>query len=974
MGTIAVQTQYGSVNFKIAGDRPTVQERLRIDQVLASPQRFLPEDVIKSAQNKRRGIFEGFDYETGIQDAGLRAGLSLAETPQEEEARLASAGLTEEDYVRDPRGRLALTPTGAAKFGVETDKNVVIDERGFSSSDLADLAGLAPEIGGAVGGAIAGQAAIPVPILGAAIGAGIGGAGGNLLEEGIEAASGVSKQTAGEIASDTLTEAAIAATGEGLVGLVARGFGAVARGAGPRALTEDQLRIVGESREMGITPAAGLAGSNALLARAQATSEQIFRGSERTVRNNQAIVRELENLRTAAGTSDPVELGRVLLEASKTANKTVLAAERDAAKTVLNSLESTAKDLGMATKQNKFIDETLYEAFTNAYRAFDDQATAKFSKIDEAIKDAVGNAEVIPTAGVANTARENLRRFQGSIPSGNIGDTVTMLRSLAALKPSSSFTQIYNARKSLNDFLMANPGSNTVQTYGEPLLRQIDAVLNTNNIENALLSSGRAFDEQGIAKVRAAANSFGEARAFYKEGMRKFEEIANVANLNAIRNEIRNGVRVNPAGLMDRLVKPNNPDLLRRAESVLSGTVVDGLTFKDMKREIAGEWLRRAIGNSFSDVDPTKFRGTKFKDALDRLGSTADELFDYKIGSKVAINEIRNLANQMAATSLSKVDDAVLKAVEEAAGPFDMGISVDLLKNVAKAQKEAQETRASALIQKLNRTGVTEMEAAELIANSGTKPDQINRLMKYFADEEQAKQKIRGYYMETVIGDFGDNFLADPSQLKAFGKRIEKEYNSGKLGAVFGNDLAERMNKFGRVLVFNSKSVDGGGLVAANVAINPIQNLGKLAKYSVLGRLLSSDLFYKNLDKQYKALTQGASANERSKVLGQLISQGLSSFVAQSGAQLTESGVNEATNQARALMATYEKQQQEREAQRRQANTPVPQVRPGMGSIVPPQPGQRINQQSSIREQAAQNPAVAATLLGGLGSAALLNR
>ena len=86
-------------------------------------------------------------------------------------------------------------------------------------------------------------------------------------------------------------------------------------------------------------------------------------------------------------------------------------------------------------------------------------------------------------------------------------------------------------------------------------------------IENALLSSGRVFDEQGIAKVRAAANSFGEARAFYKEGMRKFEEIANVANLNAIRNEIRNGVRVNPAGLMDRLVKPNNPDLLRRAES-----------------------------------------------------------------------------------------------------------------------------------------------------------------------------------------------------------------------------------------------------------------------------------------------------------------------------------------------------------------------------------------------------------------------
>lgn len=973
MGTISVQTSLGPVNFKIAGDQPTVQERLKIDQVLANPRRFLPEEVIARSESRRRGMFEGFDYQTGIQDAGLRASLSLAETPEEEITQLANAGLTEEDYVRDPRGRLALTPTGAAKFGVETDKNVVIDERGFSTSDLADFAGLVPEIGGAVSGAIAGQAMIPVPILGAVIGAGVGGAGGSLLEEGVEALTGTSKQTASEIASDAVKEAAIAAAGEGIVGLVARGFGAVARGAGPRALSEDQLRIVGESREMGITPAAGLAGSNALLARAQATSEQIFRGSERTVRNNEAIVRELDNLRSVAGTSDPVELGRILLDAAKTANKTVAEAERNAAKAVLNSLESTAKDLGMATKQNKFIDDTLYEGFFNAYKAFDDQATAKFSKIDEAIKDAVGNAEVIPTGQIARTAQEGLRRFQGSIPSGNIGDTVTMLRALAALKPNSSFTQIYNARKSLNDFLMANPGSNTVQTYGEPLLRQIDAVLGTDNIENALLSSGRVFDNQGIAKVRAAANSFGEARSFYKEGMRKFEEIANVANLNAIRNEIRNGVKVNPAGMMGRLVKPNNPDLLRRAEAVLKGTVVDDLTFQDMKREMGAEWLRRAIGNSFSDLDPTKFRGTKFKDALDKLGSTADELFDYKIGSRPAIEEIRRLADQMAATSLSKVDDAVLKAVEDAAGPFDMGISVDLLKKVAAAQKEATDTRASALIQKLNRTGVTEMEAAELIANSGTKPESINKLMKYFADEEQAKQKIRGYYMENLIGDFGDNFLSDPAQLKAFGKRLEKEFQSGKLGAVFGDQMAERMNKFGRVLVFNSKSVDGGGLVAANVAINPLQNLGKLAKYSVLGRLLSSDLFYKNLDKQYKALTQGASGNERAKALGQLIGQGISSFLAQSTVQSADEGIAEATKQAQALMASYEAQQKEREAQRRQT-TPAPRVRPGISDFAPMQPAPATNRPQDVRERAAENPALAATLLGGLGSAALLNR
>jgi len=974
VGTITVQTQYGSVNFKIAGDRPTVQERLKIDRVLSNPQRFLPSDVIRQGEQRRSGMFDGFDYETGVQDAGLRAALSLAEKPEEEVAQLARFGLTEGDYTRDPRGRLALTPQGAGKLNIGTDKNIVIDEKGFSSYDLADLAGIAPEIAGAVGGALVGQATIPVPILGAVIGAAVGGGGGNLAEEAIEAATGASKQTAGEVLTDTLKEAAIAGAGEGIVGLVARGFGVVIRGAAPRGLSDDQLRTIGESRQMfGITPAAGLAGANALLARAQATSEQIFRGSPRTIRNNEAILRELDNLRTTAGTSDPVELGRILMEAAKTANTTVMQAEKDAGIAVIRGLEEIANDLGRATKRNQFIDDDLYQAFFNSYRGFEDLAETKFAKIDEAIRDVAGNAEVIPIGSVARQAQANLRQFEGSVPTGTIGDTMTMLRGVASLKPNSSFTQIYNARKSLNDFMMSNPGSETVQRVGSPLLSQIDAVLNASNVENALLSSGRSLDSAGIAKVRSAAQSLGEARTFYREGMKKFEEIANVANLSGIRNEIRNGVRVNPANMMDRLVKPNNPELLRRAEEVLKGVEVDGQTFSELKRAVAGEWLRRAMATSFSETDPAKFRGTIFRDKLEKLGTTADELFDYKVGGVPAVEEIRRLANQMAATSLSKVDESLINAVDQFTGPFDMGQSINLLRNVANAQREAQQVRATTLIQKLSRTGITEMEAAELIANSGTKPEAINRLMKYFADQEQAKQKIRGYYMENLIGDFGDNFLTDPAQLKAFGKRLENEYSSGKLEAIFDKALAERMNKFGRVLVFNSKTVDGGGLVAANVAVSPLQNLGKLAKYGLIGRLLSSDVFYENLDDQYKALTAGASGSEKAAVLGQLIAQGLSSFIAQTSGQSLDAGITEAARQGTALAEAYSQQRQAQEAQRR-ASTPVPQVMPG----AIPQPmaafGPRMNAQPNIRERAAQNPAVAASLLGGLGSAALLNR
>lgn len=154
MGIVAVDTKYGPLQFKIKGDKPSVKEQLRIEDVLAEPEQYVSKDVIAAAETKRKGFDVGFDTKTGIKDAGLRAGLSLAENTAEEEARLAQQGLSPEDYTRDSRGRLALTPSGAAKFGVETDKNVLIDERGLTRYDFADLAGIAPEVGGAIAGTL----------------------------------------------------------------------------------------------------------------------------------------------------------------------------------------------------------------------------------------------------------------------------------------------------------------------------------------------------------------------------------------------------------------------------------------------------------------------------------------------------------------------------------------------------------------------------------------------------------------------------------------------------------------------------------------------------------------------------------------------------------------------------------------------------------------------------------------------------
>ena len=166
MGKVTLKTPEGAINILIKGDKPDVEESMKIANILRDRQGGRAVSGEPSGQDKLEQLF---DTNTGIKSASLRAALSAAENNDEEAAILAKFDLGESDYIRDKRGRLALTPEGAAKFGQETDKNILIDEDGFSRYDLADLAGIAPELIGGIGGAIAGQIAIPIPILGAAL-------------------------------------------------------------------------------------------------------------------------------------------------------------------------------------------------------------------------------------------------------------------------------------------------------------------------------------------------------------------------------------------------------------------------------------------------------------------------------------------------------------------------------------------------------------------------------------------------------------------------------------------------------------------------------------------------------------------------------------------------------------------------------------------------------------------------------------
>ena len=82
--------------------------------------------------------------------------LSFGETQGDKEAILTKL-VGKEGFTTDSKGRLALTEEGQRKRGMDPiGKNLVIEDKGFSFGDVADLAGILPEAilgtAGAIGG------------------------------------------------------------------------------------------------------------------------------------------------------------------------------------------------------------------------------------------------------------------------------------------------------------------------------------------------------------------------------------------------------------------------------------------------------------------------------------------------------------------------------------------------------------------------------------------------------------------------------------------------------------------------------------------------------------------------------------------------------------------------------------------------------------------------------------------------------
>jgi len=958
MGVISVDTKYGPLNFSIKGETPSAAEQLKIQDVLIDKESYFSKEDIENYQKSQKGESINFDYETGVQDTKLRSMLGRADTNEEQEKVLREAfGLNETEYTRDQRGRLALMPEGAQKFGIETEVPILIDEKGFTRQDLSDLSGLGTTLVGGVGGAIAGQAAIPVPVLGAVIGAAIGGGAGKATEEGIEALQGVQDQAGSEIAKDIAKEALISGAGEGVFGLAGKAF-RVASGAGRvgKGLPEERITDIVEAEKRGYLPSLDAIGAPSLIARQQAIAEKALGTSARLRKNHENIMRDLQWLRGAGDEVDIQGAANALTDAARLGDKTLSSAVRDQEKRLLKHMDEIAVNLGKAAEKDTAIQDDLFAAFQQSYKAFDDLAEAEFVNINNAIRNSAGDEAIFSTRGIAEDAAKQARRFENAQVGTNPHKAGMILREIAELGDKASFSQLYYARKSLRDTGMFNITSDTIGGVVDDFLPQIDNVIDlagktTGNFLNKALPGSANVGSRKL--IRDAVRDLGRARNFYKEGNKKFEKVSSAIGKKTLINAVRNDVTVNTKDAMRSLVRKDNPQLLQDAAKAIDDFAGEG-TFAPLRERIASEWLRDTLSSSIN-TKTGKFSGSKFKTNLDKIGSTADELFGKNV------SEVRKLAEQLNALSLRNIDQKVIDDFV-ASGADESG--VNLLKNLSKALDDEARFNRNRINKKLSSGDLTATEAAEFIADGSMRAEDITSLRKFFDNDAEAMGKIQTYYMDNLIGDFEKNFLTDRTQFAKFGDRLAK--NKAKIEVIYGKEMADEMQQFGRTMKLLGESASGGDLVAANIAASPLENLGTIARLSVVGKLFSSPRFYKAFTQKYKKLAQGEDVKTRGQIAGELISDSISSFMAQGTAQSMDEIATSAVNQATALMGDLDQASAPAPSPVTRTSVPVPEVSPV--ADLPPMPTAK----PSIRQRAAENPAVAATLLGGLGNVGLL--
>ena len=787
---------------------PETQSRL--DQ--AREAGFVPAIGQPFPQNRR---IPKEDYATGVRDAATRIQMSRMDTREEKESYLTEK--FGEGWQKNNRGQYLLKPEAMEQLGLEHEgMPVAIDEVFGSWYDFLDMAGIAPETLGAIGGGMAMSGAGVIP---GVVAAGGGAMAGKLLDETVEYLEGRQRQSLGEVSRDALESGAWGVGGEGFTrGLrplgrkilgpnTTRPFDPMARQQGEVRTTIDPRRVELTERAlaMGAVPKLDQATGKPIMGRMQAMAHTIF-GNPKDSANAKAILSERRTLmemvgeKTLKGLSrneigDMIgskiksEIGRVSKYASEAAKQV-----DEAVSFRINEIKSSVG----ATSIN--IGETVRDTITRSKKEFSTHASSLYGVVDELVE----GQKLVDGRVIQRAANDLLERF----PKSKDGSRALLppeiqktLNSIINMDSKISFAEAQNIRTFLTD-----------AAYNPDILKTI------GNHEAKVLKKSvqQAIDTAFLGNSLKARRALTIADDFYKKNITKYDDVL----IAKITRDLSSGGHIEPELVVNAIAGAKNSRQVDKIFAFLSDS---------QKKNVARSHFDSMLDGSINDVG--EISSSSLHSKIRQMGGAFDAIYG---GSA---KEVRYLVKELAAKN-GKID----------LGGMKEGAIVNALRKATTAQSNLDTVMENTFIKGL-KGGPDYSDAIDFIMRPDRKSVKyINAAKNFFGEGSDEWTKIKFDSMRKLLtplvgeGDDGVKQILHGPELHD----LVLKYRGGggsddALKAMFGKEQGEAIYQFSEVAKFlTSKNKLSGGLVAANIALHPLQNLGRMVQILVMGKMLGT--------------------------------------------------------------------------------------------------------------------------------------
>ena len=755
----------------------------------------------------------GIDYYSGVDKALVRAGFSRMNTDDEKNSFLTSK-VGAKNYDKDSYGAWFIKPEGLKRLGIKSEVPISFDEQRVTLYDIADWAGDLPALIGATGYGMAASGLGALPGIGMAA---LGAAAGKAFDEIVKVFQGYKKGGAIETIADISGEAAASAAGEGLF----RGGARALKGFSPRNLPERQA-MTREAMEAGFTPKTWQMieqGSGSLTKRFQATAERVL-GDPVEEANRKAMERLISGMR--ARTPGEGELaGEMLIGKTKdviSAMTTSMETTKASAQRSLDtSLKKIQRSIGAVDTE---VGARVAAEIKTGRKAFGDAASQMYQSIDD-----MAGQPIVPTTAIKEQAKQIAsqlpRTEDGRVIFTKAGEAnpIEDILNLPERITLSSAQRIRTMLREGSEIRDMVPGVDKrdlgmLKDAAENMFDDASQALGVSSTSPILDSAGKPITTTivlPVGQAKAAIEALRSADAFYKQGIRKFDSPI----VAAITKDASNFGWIEPDRVVDSIIKPGYSSAARR---------IKGLITEETWGKVARSHFDDIVNDSTVFLDGKELvDGKKLYGKIKSLGNTVEVVYGKDASS------IRQYASELAARD-GLIDPSLLS-----------GNIAQSLKVAAKTRERLDRFMGNNYLKELAKEGAEAEQAVDFVF----RPESSTRIRKakeFFGETSTEFMALQNRAMDKILANMVERTKDPLIQIfngAALRSSLDK-YGKNTLRETFGNDITADLYKFANLAEFVTKQGPGGagGIVAASVALRPLNNVGKIVEMLALGRIL----------------------------------------------------------------------------------------------------------------------------------------